>query len=154
MCIRRRADGTHESDAATERMDELVGHPTCSSYGNPIPAASDDDWAAIWLRDDAVNSVRPTRVRFESLTRRVAWIGEGVQAEPETLSFLGRGGIMPGVTVRFDGHGPSVSSRCPDRSSRRNSSTRWRGGLCVALIVGTIPIPPGVRSGAARRRAD
>ena len=58
--------GTHESDAATERMDELVGHPTCSPYGNPIPAASDDDWAAIWLRDDAVNSVRPTRACRQS----------------------------------------------------------------------------------------
>jgi len=92
------------SDAVEARVLALLGSPTHSPFGNPIPALDEllpganpvptAAWAS--LADIAGPEVCRVTVRR---------IGESAQVDPEVVARLQRAGVVPGAAVRVQ-HGP------------------------------------------------
>lgn len=102
------------SDAATDHIAELLGEPSLSPYGNPIPARDDRDWDSLRPWDAATNLVRLTIDQYRPVTARIAWIGESVQTDPALLGRLARSGIVPGAVASMQVHGPSMLTQVED----------------------------------------
>ncbi|MFK4790975.1 metal-dependent transcriptional regulator [Microbacterium sp. ZW T5_56] len=104
------------SEQVERRLIELLGHPTESPYGNPIPGldvlgsevATDFEQGVIGL----VNRLTDAGTPIEGTVRRLA---EPAQVDPELLEQLRDAGVLPGahggfrfnegyVLVEMDGH--------------------------------------------------
>jgi DtxR family Mn-dependent transcriptional regulator len=75
------------SDHVEERIAELLGHPTTSPYGNPIPGAADDG---------------PRPVSLELVvggTVRVHSLSESLQGDADTIGRLFAAGVRSGSEV-------------------------------------------------------
>jgi DtxR family transcriptional regulator, Mn-dependent transcriptional regulator len=88
------------SEAVERRLLELLGQPTVSPYGNPIPGLAElgiapDDRASTGplVSLDAVATDEPQRL----VVRR---IGEPLQVDPEVMGALRRAGVRPGEVVK------------------------------------------------------
>ena len=86
------------SETVERRLLEMLGHPTVSPYGNPIPGLAelgDPDGVA----DDEVlaplDQVALTGVT-SAVVRRLA---EPVQSDPALMSRLRRAGVQPGASI-------------------------------------------------------
>lgn len=89
------------SESVERRLLEVLGNPTASPYGNPIPgleellpgraAASGDAAAVAPLSDVAVVEVRRVTVRR---------IAEPLQEDGEAMATMRRIGAMPGASVK------------------------------------------------------
>jgi DtxR family transcriptional regulator, Mn-dependent transcriptional regulator len=104
------------SEAVERRLVELLGHPTQSPYGNPIPGLDElsdlpSDGAAPEAFMDGVVSIDriPLAESRQVIVRR---IGEPVQTDPGVMSMLHRVGATPGsvVTLRKAPGGVLVGS--------------------------------------------
>ena len=88
------------SEQVERRLVELLGHPTESPYGNPIPALDElgDTPAGRFLEGvtSIVEAVADTDAAVSGVIRR---LGEPVQFEPELLAQLHAAGIVPGAAV-------------------------------------------------------
>lgn len=93
------------SDRVEQRIDELLGHPTESPYGNPIPGSSGagadgsagdggagEDFRAGLLPLSTVAGPSPVTVHVRRL-------GEPAQTDPESMALLAEVGLAPGGTV-------------------------------------------------------
>jgi DtxR family Mn-dependent transcriptional regulator len=87
------------SETVERRILEILGHPTVSPYGNPIPGlteldqeSADADLAGLTTLDKVVrdSSTRVTVVR----------IGEPIQTDAGLMASLRRAGALPGATVK------------------------------------------------------
>src|SRR5690606_37097103 len=85
------------SEAVERRLLTLLGHPTHSPYGNPIPGLAEldeepahDDTGLVTL--DSMASADPARVT-------VRRIGEPLQDDAGLMTALERAGARPGATV-------------------------------------------------------
>lgn len=88
------------SEQVERRLLEVLGNPTESPYGNPIPALEEiGGLASRPFLEGVVNIVE--RVRDESSPVRVELrrLGEPVQFEPELLEQLRAAGVVPGATA-------------------------------------------------------
>ena len=88
------------SEQVERRLLEVLGNPTESPYGNPIPALEEiGGLASRPFLEGVVNIVE--RVRDESGPVRVELrrLGEPVQFEPELLEQLRAAGVVPGATA-------------------------------------------------------
>lgn len=91
------------SEAVERRLVDLLGSPTESPYGNPIPGldelgaqAPDGDF-----RSGVVSLVElPQEPLIDSVTVVVRRIGEPVQTDPALLGRLMRVGVRPGAAVQ------------------------------------------------------
>jgi DtxR family Mn-dependent transcriptional regulator len=94
------------SEAVEQRVYELLGRPTRSPYGNPIPGLDELDSAAPTL---AVEGER--NLAFPGLAGPVvvSRICESVQTDPDVLRQLHAAGVDPGVTVRVSQERDAVS---------------------------------------------
>jgi len=87
------------SETVELRILELLGHPTTSPYGNPIPGlaelgdASGDASGEVLVGLDKVATAVPQRV----LVRR---LGEPLQNDVALMSSLRRAGVTPGEVVK------------------------------------------------------
>ena len=87
------------SETVERRLLELLGHPTESPYGNPIPGLDElgDPGAEQGYRDGLVALDRvATPEEQKVLVRRIA---EPVQTDTATMSRLRRAGVRPGAAV-------------------------------------------------------
>jgi DtxR family transcriptional regulator, Mn-dependent transcriptional regulator len=75
------------SDRVEEKLAELLGNPTTSPYGNPIPGAGTADGDAIALAD-----AEPGQVRLHS-------ISESLQSDAEVIHVLHEHGMRAGELV-------------------------------------------------------
>jgi DtxR family transcriptional regulator, Mn-dependent transcriptional regulator len=99
------------SETVELRILELLGHPTTSPFGNPIPGlaelgdASGADSGEVLVGLDKVATSVPQRV----LVRR---LGEPIQTDVAIMSSLRRAGVTPGevVKVRISDGGLLVGS--------------------------------------------
>lgn len=114
------------SERVERRIYELLGHPTDSPYGNPIPGLEQlgglegEPFAAgLMTLVQAMNEYSPGSV---VTVRRLA---EPAQVEPELLQQLDEGGIRPGATVGLERAGDYIAVR-------------------VAGIEGALELPPEV----------
>jgi DtxR family Mn-dependent transcriptional regulator len=87
------------SETVERRILDILGHPTVSPYGNPIPGlleldqeSADSDLAGLTTLDKVVRdaSTRVTVVR----------IGEPIQTDAGLMAALRRAGALPGATVK------------------------------------------------------
>jgi DtxR family transcriptional regulator, Mn-dependent transcriptional regulator len=108
------------SEAVEQRVYELLGRPTRSPYGNPIPGLSDldDDGKAA---GEALDGER--NLAFPGLAGSVvvSRICESVQTDADVLRQLHVAGIDPGVTVTVAQERDSVRI---DRAGERISLPR------------------------------
>ena len=102
------------------RLIEVLGNPTESPYGNPIPALEElGGQASRPFLEGVVNIVERVRDEQEPVSASIRRLGEPVQFEPELLEQLRAAGVVPGaeatissasgyVLVRVDGFGDGL----------------------------------------------
>ncbi|MBO0871692.1 MAG: metal-dependent transcriptional regulator [Micromonosporaceae bacterium] len=88
------------SEAVERRVFELLGRPTRSPYGNPIPGLADLDGGGADQTDSGTDGER--NLTFPGLVGEVVVrrICESVQTDPGVLRRLHAAGIDPGAAVR------------------------------------------------------
>ena len=94
------------SEQVERKLLDMLGHPTESPYGNPIPGLEElGDPAAPRFMDGVISIVdvvgRSTET-FEVVIRRLA---EPVQFEPDLLQQLQNAGVVPGATATISAAG-------------------------------------------------
>lgn len=88
------------SDEAEERIFDLLGQPTHTPYGTPIPASEDEGRAA---SDYFLDGVMPlSEASVDAGPHEVRRLGEPVQADLDLLSMLHGGGVFPGASVTVE----------------------------------------------------
>jgi DtxR family Mn-dependent transcriptional regulator len=88
------------SEQVEVRLLEMLGNPTESPYGNPIPGLAEIGGpTAAGFLDGVQNIVAATEGTDAVATGVIRRLGEPVQFEPELLSQLRSAGVIPGATV-------------------------------------------------------
>ena len=77
------------SDRVAEKLEDFLGNPTTSPYGNPIPGSDD---SAEDEKLQHLSEVRPGRVR-------IVRISEQLQGDPEVMHALGNAKVYAGMEV-------------------------------------------------------
>ena len=87
------------SEQVERRLVELLGHPTESPYGNPIPGLAQlGDMPAKDFEQGVVGLVRRLNEAGGPITGTVRRLAEPVQVDPELLQQLKGAGVMPGAS--------------------------------------------------------
>ncbi|MCC2030929.1 metal-dependent transcriptional regulator [Microbacterium allomyrinae] len=87
------------SEQVERRLVELLGHPTESPYGNPIPGLDQlGDSPAKGFEQGVVGLVRRLNDAGEPITGTVRRLAEPAQVDPELLQQLKSAGVVPGAT--------------------------------------------------------
>ncbi len=113
------------SEAVERRLLELLGHPTESPYGNPIPGL--DELGEPAAADGFLDGLVPLTsiVAGERTSVVVRRIGEPVQMDGELMTELRRAGVHPGAVV---------------------TASRSAGGILVGSGGEAAELPPDVAS--------
>ena len=86
------------SETVERRLLEVLGHPTVSPYGNPIPGLAELGEAA--GKDDGHNLEPLDRAARGGVTTAVVRrLAEPVQADHDLMSRLRRAGVQPGASI-------------------------------------------------------
>ncbi|GAA3851729.1 metal-dependent transcriptional regulator [Saccharothrix violaceirubra] len=94
------------SEAVERKLVKLLGNPTTSPYGNPIPGLD-----KLLVDGEPAPAVEAGLVRIDEVARRgggtveVRRIAEHVQMDPELMAELKAAGIVPGQTVDVESLG-------------------------------------------------
>ncbi len=91
------------------RLVEILDHPVCSPYGNPIPALGAlgvEEAAEVFGEGVETLAERLRRGSPQQVTMRR--MGEHLQNDPALLAALRRSNVMPGETVRAVLAGPNL----------------------------------------------
>jgi DtxR family Mn-dependent transcriptional regulator len=87
------------SEQVERRLVELLGHPTESPYGNPIPGLDQlGDQPAKQFEQGVIGLVRRLNEAGEPITGTVRRLAEPVQVDPELLQQLKAAGVVPGAS--------------------------------------------------------
>ena len=87
------------SEQVERRLVELLGHPTESPYGNPIPGLDQlGDVPAKDFEQGVVGLVRRLNEAGGPISGTVRRLAEPVQVDPELLQQLKGAGVMPGAS--------------------------------------------------------
>ena len=90
------------SEQVERKILELLGHPTESPYGNPIPGLDEfGESPAVAFMAGVTNVVSVVASSPEPVTAVIRRLGEPVQFDPELLLQLKQSGVMPGATGVF-----------------------------------------------------
>ena len=90
------------SEQVERRLVELLGHPTESPYGNPIPGLDQlGDVAGATFEEGVVGLVRRLTDAGEPITGTVRRLAEPAQVDPELLQQLKAAGVLPGARGRY-----------------------------------------------------
>jgi DtxR family transcriptional regulator, Mn-dependent transcriptional regulator len=88
------------SEQVERRLLEVLGNPTESPYGNPIPALEEiGGLPARPFLEGVVNIVERVRDESGPVSVELRRLGEPVQFEPELLEQLRAAGVVPGATA-------------------------------------------------------
>lgn len=101
------------SEQVERRLVKLLGHPTESPYGNPIPGLAElgeDSVESVFL--DGVQSLAKVQLNDEGVRLVVRRIAEELQKDTQVMSVLRRVGALPGNDVLVSrGHDGVVVAR-------------------------------------------
>jgi DtxR family Mn-dependent transcriptional regulator len=98
------------SEKVERRLLEMLGHPTESPYGNPIPGLDElGDLPAGRFMEGVVRLLDFARSNEDGARAIVRRLGEPVQFDPHVLQQLQNAGVVPGATVTVAGTGAAVS---------------------------------------------
>ncbi len=90
------------SEQVERRLVELLGHPTESPYGNPIPGLDQlGDLPAKTFEQGVVGLVKRMNEEGAPITGTVRRLAEPAQVDPELLQQLKGAGVMPGAHGSF-----------------------------------------------------
>jgi DtxR family Mn-dependent transcriptional regulator len=88
------------SEQVERRVLEMLGHPTESPYGNPIPGLGElGDVPAAQFMDGVVSIVELAPANGAEVSVVIRRLAEPVQFEPELLQQLQNAGVMPGAAA-------------------------------------------------------
>jgi DtxR family Mn-dependent transcriptional regulator len=97
------------SEQVERKILDILGNPTESPYGTPIPKIDDpgDDLSTVFLAgvNNLVDAVAKSPAPVTATIRR---LGEPVQFDPELLGQLRQAGVFPGATGTFSAAGSYV----------------------------------------------
>ncbi|WP_150308000.1 metal-dependent transcriptional regulator [Planctomonas psychrotolerans] len=97
------------SEQVERKILDLLGHPTESPYGNPIPGLDElGDSPAVAFMSGVVGLVPAVAASTQPITGEVRRLGEPVQFDPELLLQLKQAGVVPGARARFSAAGSYV----------------------------------------------
>ena len=97
------------SEQVEQKLIEMLGNPTESPYGNPIPSLDDVDKSpAVAFLDGVENIVDLARRSKGALRATIRRLGEPVQFDPELLLRLKRAGVLPGAQGTIEAVGGYV----------------------------------------------
>jgi DtxR family Mn-dependent transcriptional regulator len=95
------------SEQVERRLLEMLGQPTESPYGNPIPGLAElGGVTAPAFMEGVVNIVR--QCATGPATGVIRRLGEPVQFDPDLLSQLRDAGVLPGATATFSAAGSYI----------------------------------------------
>ncbi|MHA7985725.1 metal-dependent transcriptional regulator [Rathayibacter sp. CAU 1779] len=98
------------SEQVEHKILDILGHPTETPYGTPIPRIEDEGIGLHRVFLDGVRSaVDATAASEAPVTGTIRRLGEPVQFEPELLAQLRQAGIFPGSTGTFSRAGSYVA---------------------------------------------
>jgi DtxR family Mn-dependent transcriptional regulator len=97
------------SEQVEHKILDILGHPTETPYGTPIPRIEDEGVGLHRVFLDGVRSTVDATQDGERVTATIRRLGEPVQFEPELLAQLRQAGIFPGSTGAFWRTGPYVA---------------------------------------------
>ena len=90
------------SEQVERRLVELLGHPTESPYGNPIPGLDLlGDIPGATFEQGVVGLVRRLNTADGPVSGTVRRLAEPVQVDPELLEQLKQAGVVPGAAGDF-----------------------------------------------------
>ncbi|WP_460772172.1 metal-dependent transcriptional regulator [Microbacterium sp. GXF7504] len=90
------------SEQVERRLVELLGHPTESPYGNPIPGLDQlGDLPSTTFDEGVVGLVRHLDAVGGPTTGVIRRLAEPAQVDPELLQQLRAAGVVPGATGTF-----------------------------------------------------
>ncbi|KQV07333.1 metal-dependent transcriptional regulator [Leifsonia sp. Root112D2] len=94
------------SEQVERKLLEMLGHPTESPYGNPIPGLEElgDDSAGSFSHG-VINLVGLVEGKDSPVTASIRRIGEPAQVDPALLLQLREAGVFPGSTGTFSALG-------------------------------------------------
>ena len=97
------------SEQVERKILEMLGHPTESPYGNPIPGLDElGDSPAVAFMAGVTNLVEVVAGSPAPVTAVIRRLGEPVQFDPELLAQLKNAGVMPGNSGVFSALGSYV----------------------------------------------
>jgi len=100
------------SEQVERKILEILGHPTESPYGNPIPGLDElGDSPAVAFMAGVTNLLDVVAASVEPVTAVIRRLGEPVQFDPELLAQLKQSGVLPGNTGVFSAAGSYVLVR-------------------------------------------
>ncbi|BAU99572.1 metal-dependent transcriptional regulator [Aurantimicrobium minutum] len=100
------------SDKVERRILEMLGNPTQSPYGNPIPGLDELGLTpAEGFLDGVANLLDLLQASGEESTGVVRRLGEPAQINPELLHDFAEAGLIPGSTIFFTRDGDRVRVR-------------------------------------------
>jgi DtxR family Mn-dependent transcriptional regulator len=98
------------SEKVERKLLDILGHPTESPYGNPIPGLEEiGGTAAPAFMDGVINLVDVVVGAGGPVARVVRRLGEPVQFEPELLQQLQDAGVVPGAMAMISAAGSYVA---------------------------------------------
>ncbi|WP_285728091.1 metal-dependent transcriptional regulator [Psychromicrobium xiongbiense] len=102
------------SERVEAHLFDLLGRPSESPYGNPIPGLEflGGDKAPDFF-DGVVNLITAMDDYRDDSTVSIARLSERIQVDPELLGQLEDAGLTPGVTVSLERVGEYISVRVP-----------------------------------------
>ncbi|MGY4857877.1 metal-dependent transcriptional regulator [Cryobacterium sp. AP23] len=100
------------SEQVERKILEILGHPTESPYGNPIPGLDElGDSPAVAFMAGVTNLLDVVAASPEPVSAVIRRMGEPVQFDPELLAQLKQSGVLPGNTGVFSAVGSYVLVR-------------------------------------------
>lgn len=99
------------SEQVERRLIDMLGNPTESPYGNPIPSLDDIGTSPAVAFLDGVTNVVAFARRASGSTATIRRLGEPVQFDPELLRQLKEAGIMPGAKALISDAGSYIGLR-------------------------------------------
>ncbi|MFZ3453473.1 metal-dependent transcriptional regulator [Arthrobacter sp. 7Tela_A1] len=129
------------SERVERRLYDLLGHPTESPYGNPIPgleAIGGLPSARTPSCLDLVSAVGSVQQGEEMLLERLA---EPIQVDPELLNQLDEAGLRPGATITAEVVGGYISVRVPGIEGALELPAEVASHVFVAQPVRDIQVP-------------
>ncbi len=89
------------SDEVEQKLVALLGHPRVSPYGNPIPGLAELGEALSPVEETHADLLDAATAARRGGSYEIRRIIEIVQNQPEVMSQLHDGGIMPGARLEF-----------------------------------------------------
>ena len=97
------------SEQVERKILEILGHPTESPYGNPIPGLDElGDSPAVAFMAGVTNLLDVVAASQAPVSAVIRRLGEPVQFDPELLAQLKQSGVLPGNTGVFSAVGSYV----------------------------------------------